>query len=104
MLREVSDLSSRSYSDDDSYGSPLDNPKKPSFVKLDTPAEFELCKSHDNPLNANAIQQMELRADDVDEQAKGLLDSENSAELSGARGQVRFNTAFEAEADSIHTQ
>lgn len=101
MLREVSDLSSRSFSDDGSNVSPLE---KPSFAKFESAAESGLWKSYDNPLNANAIPQSEAQAEDIDEQAEGLQDSEGSAELSGTRGQVRFNTAFEAEAESVHTE
>lgn len=88
MLREVSDLSTRSYSDGEDFDAPLEQ-----LPASQLPASISsLWKSYDNPLTANT--------DDPDvpapvDQKDGVADSEDSTDVSPNRGRVRFNTTFE---------
>ena len=88
MLREVSDLSTRSYSDGEDFDAPLEQ-----LSASQLPGSISrLWKSYDNPLTTNT--------DDPDvpapvDQNDSVADSEDSTDLSPNRGRVRFNTAFE---------
>ena len=87
MFREVSDLSSRSLSDEE--GS-IARPSASQFPAGTT----SLWKSYENPLTSNPaeVDKLDLWGQDDD-----ITEGEPSAELPSRRGQVRFNTAFEPE-------
>ena len=85
MFRELSDLSSRSLSDEEG---PLAQPSASQLPAGTT----SLWKSYENPLTSSAAEVDKFTSGDDD-----VAESEASAELPSKRGQVRFNTAFEPE-------
>lgn len=88
MLREVSDLSTRSYSDEEDFDAPLEQ-----LPASQLPASISsLWKSYDNPLTANTE---DPDAQAPVEQSDSVADSEDSTDVSPNRGRVRFNNTFE---------
>lgn len=96
MLREVSDLSIGSHSDDEGFDT---SDSLTQLAAYQTPAaNFSLWKSRDNPLVTLPDEPQRADSGDQDDTS---AQSGGFAELDTYKGQVRFNTAFERDEVSI---